>query len=158
MPLSPEVVKAWDTAHWEFSLVFEGLADEDVWRRAHPNLLSIGELASHMAYAEAKAAEEVNSSASIPSPLVDERARYYVGHQPFALNLSASETASELQRVHEAAKDAMNHESVDADAPLPSQPEFTVNTRAEYFGFHVAYHAGQAYSVRHLMGHETTDN
>jgi len=24
--------------------------------------------------------------------------------------------------------------------------------------FHVAYHTGQAYSVRHLLGHETEDN
>ena len=27
-----------------------------------------------------------------------------------------------------------------------------------YRAFHAAYHAGQAYSVRHIFGHKTTDN
>lgn len=30
------LIEAWDTAHWEFSLAFEGLADEDLWTRPHP--------------------------------------------------------------------------------------------------------------------------
>ena len=47
------LVKAWDTAHWEFTQVFEGLADEDVWRRPDPRILSVGELAGHIAYWEA---------------------------------------------------------------------------------------------------------
>lgn len=41
---------AWDEAHWEFTLAFEGLSDEDLWKRAHPRLLSVGELAGHVAY------------------------------------------------------------------------------------------------------------
>jgi hypothetical protein len=158
MPLDAAAVRAWDTAHWEFSLVFEGLADEDVWRRAHPGLLSIGELACHTAYWEAEVARGVNPQAAIQSPLVDARARYYSTHQPFSLPLGAAETAAELKRVHEAARDAMDAEGIDPAMALPDDPGFSLAARVEYFGFHVAYHAGQAYSVRHLMGHQTTDN
>ncbi|MEA2552859.1 MAG: hypothetical protein QOJ65_1035, partial [Fimbriimonadaceae bacterium] len=48
-----QLIKAWDEGQWEFSLAFEGLADEDVWRRPHPQLLSIGELAGHIAFWDA---------------------------------------------------------------------------------------------------------
>ena len=44
------LMMALDNAHREFYFVFEGLTDDDLWRRAHPNLLSVGELAGHVSY------------------------------------------------------------------------------------------------------------
>jgi hypothetical protein len=46
------LIKALDTAHWELGEAFKGLSDEDVWKRPHPRLLSVGELASHIAFWE----------------------------------------------------------------------------------------------------------
>ena len=36
------VLKALDTAMWEMGEAFKGLPDANVWRRAHPRLLSVG--------------------------------------------------------------------------------------------------------------------
>ena len=30
------LVNAWSTGPWELSLAFEGLSDEDLWKRPHP--------------------------------------------------------------------------------------------------------------------------
>ena len=43
----------WDEAHREFAIACEGLADEDLWTRPEPRLLSVGELAGHIAYWQA---------------------------------------------------------------------------------------------------------
>ncbi len=43
------------------------------------------------------------------------------------------------------------------DDPYHVQWE-TWGNLVQYQVFHVAYHTGQIYSVRHLLGHETEDN
>ena len=50
------LIDAWDEAHREFAIALEGLDDKDLWVRPHPRLLSIGELAAHIAATEARAA------------------------------------------------------------------------------------------------------
>lgn len=160
------LVKAWDSAHWEFSLVFEGLSDEDVWMRADPRLLSVGELAGHIAFWEAvgflpaAAGGEVDvAKFAIKSPLVDRGFRYYTSSadQPVKLAISSAEVLSELKRIHEEAKIEFLKDSPDSDAPTPGG-KMTYGQVLEYRAFHVAYHCGQAYTVRHLLGHTTTDN
>lgn len=145
----------WDTAHWEFTLAFEGLADEDLWRRADPRLLSVGELAGHVAYWESRYATEALAG----NPLADQRFGYYT-HQvggPVRLELGVAALLEALKGVHAAAKEAIAAHP-DLDAPFPPQPEMTWAQKVKYSVFHVAYHCGQAYSVRHLLGHDTTDN
>ncbi|MEO7717047.1 MAG: hypothetical protein ABIY70_12660 [Capsulimonas sp.] len=39
-----------DLGYFEAPFAFEGLADENVWKRPAPGLLSVGELAGHIAY------------------------------------------------------------------------------------------------------------
>jgi len=39
--------------YYEAKFAFEGFADENVWKRPAPGLLSVGELARHIAYWEA---------------------------------------------------------------------------------------------------------
>lgn len=158
-----ELIEAWDEAHWEFTLAFEGLSDEDLWRRAHPALLSIGELAGHVAYWQAVwtqgGGEDHPDPVSLPikSPLIDHAYRYYSTSvdSPASAALSVAEVLGELKRIHVAAKEALVGRSF-AD-PFPGQWG-TWGKLVRYQVFHVAYHCGQAYSVRHLMGHETTDN
>ena len=93
-------IEAWGVAHWEFTLAFEDLADEDLWRRPHPSLLSVGELAAHVAYSESQLPQPMTQS-----PLVDKRSRYYL-HQvddPLVLNLTVAQVLEELMTVHDAA-------------------------------------------------------
>src|SRR5205807_8520445 len=42
-----------ELGHYELKIAFEGLADENVWKRPAEGLLSVGELAGHIAYWEA---------------------------------------------------------------------------------------------------------
>lgn len=159
------LIKAWDEAFWEFSLVFEGLADGDVWKRAHPRLLSIGELAGHVAYgdtirASPPAPDGDLSQLAIKSPFIDHCFRYYLTEvdHPISLTMSADEVIAEVKRVHEAVKAAvLEIDPQDGDV-LPADNNWTWGGHLRYAIFHVAYHTGQAYSVRHLMGHTTTDN
>lgn len=160
-------VKAWDVAQWELGEAFDGLPDEAVWVRAHPSLLSIGELAGHMAYWNAQMiveltpkGEDGNEVALLESPLVNPAFRYFndqVNH-PVTLDLGAAETLSELNRIHGEAKAALvrvNEAGVDS---VPGLSDQRWQFHLQYRGFHVAYHTGQAYSVRHLLGHVTNDN
>jgi uncharacterized damage-inducible protein DinB len=152
---------AWDAAHWEFSLVFEDLANEDVWRRADPKLLSIGEIVAHMAYWQIKYANLLDPQAGIESPLAREGARYYLTtvESPLILEMTAAEVAAELDRVQKAAKAVfLRVEANREDALSFPGPGRTFGEFADYMVFHVAYHTGQAFSVRHLMGHKTNDN
>jgi len=159
--------KAWDVAHWEFTLAFEGLSDEDLWKRPHPRLLSVGELAGHLAYWEAVGVTPAEAGGkvdlehvSIKSPLVDNAFRYYTNSEnsPASLPIGCAEVLQELKRVHEEAKAEMTKNNPDSADIIPGFKENTYGQVMEYRVFHVAYHTGQAYSVRHLLGHTTTDN
>jgi uncharacterized damage-inducible protein DinB len=153
--------QAWDSAHWEFSLVFEGLGDKDLWRRADPRLLSVGELVCHMVYWQLTHTASLVPTFRFESPLMREEARYYLTNvgQPLRLEMSAEEVAKELDRVQKAVKEALLSIELGREAPMPFEgPGRTMGEFADYMVFHVAYHTGQAFSVRHLMGHKTNDN
>lgn len=152
---------AWDSAHWEFSLVFEDLSDADLWRRADPKLLSVGEIVCHMVYWQSMYVSKLNPPAKVESPLAREEASYYLTSvdRPLTLDLSVEEVAKELDRVQKAVKRGLLQVDLPRDAPMPIEgPGRTMGEFADYMVFHVAYHTGQAFSVRHLMGHKTNDN
>jgi hypothetical protein len=157
------LIEAWDEAHREFAIALGGLPDEDLWKRAHPRLLSIGELAGHVAYWQAVwtmgGGEDRPALERLPleSPLLDHAFRYYTTNveRPFQLDLGTLQVLAEVGRIHEAAKAAVGDRS--KDDPYPGQWG-TWGNLVQYQAFHVAYHTGQAYSVRHVLGHETEDN
>jgi len=151
----------WDSAHWEFSLVFEDLADADLWRRPAPMLLSVGELACHMAYAQVTYALKLDPDCGLHSPLAAEEARYYLQSvaSPLKLDLTVDQVSAEFDRVQKATKTVFLNSDATRETPLPFQgPGRTFGEFADYMVFHVAYHTGQAFSARHLMGHRTNDN
>lgn len=157
------LIEVWDEAHREFAIAFEGLTDEDLWKRPHPRLLSLGELAGHVAYWQAvwimgggNHRPELDQL-PIQSLLIDHGFRYYTGtvDHPYAVNLGVQAVLDEVMRVHEAAKAFVAEKG--KDEAYPGQWGTWGNV-IQYQGFHVAYHTGQAYSARHLMGHETEDN
>jgi|SRR5579862_1607007 len=157
------LIEAWDEAHREFAIALGGLRDEDLWKRAHPRLLSVGELAGHVAYWQAVwtlgGGNDRPDLAQLPirSPLLDHAFRYYTTNvdHAFELSLGTAHVIEEVKRIHEAAKAAVRDNG--KDDPCQSQWG-TWGNLVQYQVFHVAYHTGQAYSVRHLLGHETEDN
>lgn len=155
MPSKDALVEVWDTGHWELGEAFKGLDDASAWVRAHPNLLSIGEIAAHIAYWEAVKFVGKN----VDSPLVNEAARYYTSNlqTPMVLDLGADAIYREVQRVHALAREKVLA-CEDVATPHPYHAEATWANMLQYAIFHVAYHCGQIYSVRHLLGHQTEDN
>lgn len=150
-----EAMKPLDSAIWEMSEVFDGLKDEDVWVRAHPRLLSLGELAAHVAYGESK-----YFLGGSEGPLISEDLSYYpvTIKSPVVLSISAEDLYKEVKRIHESCRDWFLANRPDLNAKCPHRDEWTWAYTLEYMAFHIAYHTGQMYSVRHLMGHETNNN
>jgi uncharacterized damage-inducible protein DinB len=153
--------QAWDSAFWEFSLAFENLNDTDLWVRPHENLLSIGEITCHVVYCLTMYANKFAPDPFLVSPLAIKQASYYLHNvgSPIQLEMSVSAVLLEVERVQVATKAIFLASTATRDEPLAFDgPGETFGAFADYMIFHVAYHTGQAFSVRHLMGHETNDN
>lgn len=150
------LMKALDTTVWEMSEAFKDIPDEDVWKRPVPQLLSVGEIAAHVAYWEAQSFFGEN----FDSPLALASARYYTSNvsEPYSLPMKAEEVFAEVRRVHEACKAHFAAHPHDSEEANPNRGDWTWGFTVEYQVFHIAYHTGQIYSVRHLLGHQTPDN
>lgn len=150
------LLTALDTAIWELGEAFTDMPDADLWTRPHPKLLSVGELGGHIGYGLNK----WMALGEIESPLNEDELRYYpyTLEQPTQVALTSDEMYAEIKRVHELCKAAFAERNPSADDKHPVREEFTWGAALEYQVFHVAYHTGQIYSVRHLLGHETVDN
>jgi uncharacterized damage-inducible protein DinB len=152
---------ALEMCYFEVTEAFRGLADENVWKRPAEGLLSVGELAGHVAYWEAR---KFAGEGKVSSPLIDERFRYYqttLATPPSEdhLAMTAEEVCREALRVHEEAVAHFRALNPDLESHPPGwPPEYTYREFLKYAVFHVGYHTGQMYSARHLLGEETPDN
>lgn len=153
--------QAWDSAFWEYSLVFEEMSDADLWVRPHETLLSVGEIACHIVYWLVTHANKVIAEGLLTSPLAIQSTSYYLHNvgTPVQVDMGVQEVSAEVERIQKAAKSVFLATSSERDEPLAFDgPGRTFGEFADYMVFHVAYHTGQAFSVRHLMGHKTNDN
>ena len=156
------LIGAWDMGYDEYCEAFDGLNDEDLWRRPDPRLLSIGELTGHVAFHETMMT--AGRAALGSGPLIDEAFEYYTSEieNPVRLAMGVQEMRSHLLRHHQAAKSILTNLDPDSDDKAPEGlvewPDPTWGNIVKYMVFHVAYHGGQAYNARHLMGHTPPDN
>ena len=73
--------------------------------------------------------------------------------------LSAKQVLDELIRLHRAALAAFWQRGLDlASPPTGQNAEFTYEFLVQYQTFHLAYHTGQIYTARHLLGETPPDN
>lgn len=166
-------LKAIDLGYFEVSEAFKDLADEHVWLRPTVGLLSIGELAGHIAHMEAirfagnrddGSCSPDFSDSQIKSPLLDPRFRYYSTTLDSTsteeqLQLKAKQVWEELDRVHREAMAHLKVRNPDLKSPAPYwSPQSNYGELLHYVAFHVSYHTGQMYSVRHLLGDTPPDN
>lgn len=163
-------LKNLELGYFEVPFAFEGLADANIWKRPAPGLLSVGELAGHIAYWEAvRLAGESGeppdlSKCRVSSPLIDHRFAYYpitIASEPSEQHkaMTAQQVCRELVRVHE--ESVAHFKALDPDlqsTPPGCPPHYTYEHFLSYAVFHVSYHTGQIYSARHLLGEETPDN
>ncbi|MEP6754267.1 MAG: DinB family protein [Chthonomonadales bacterium] len=157
-----------DGGYFEIGEAFKGLANENVWKRPAEGLLSVGEIAGHIAYWEAlRFAGEGEDLAScrVSSPLIDVRFRYYTSSITTSpsdkhLAMTAQQVYQELLRVHTESVACIKALNPDMEStPTGQLPGgFTYGSQFEYMVFHIGYHTGQMYSVRHLLGEKTPDN
>ena len=161
-----------DMGYFEVKEAFGGLADANVWKRPAAGLLSVGELAGHIAYWEAgRLASDGGDHAKpdlatcrVSSPLIDHRFGYYpttIATSPSEqhLTMTAKQVCAELLRVHE--ESVVHFKALNPDlgtTPPGYPPNYTYGAFLQYAAFHVSYHTGQMYSARHLLGEETPDN
>jgi len=165
---------------YEVKFAFEGLADENVWKRPAEGLLSVGELAGHIAYWQAvrlageggEPDPDANGVSMLPdlakccvsSQLIDHRFAYYskttaATPSEQLLAMTAEQVCSELLRVHEESVAHFKALNPELDNSAPGWPQgWTYRGFLEYLVFHIGYHTGQMYSVRHLLGDQTPDN
>ncbi|GAB4458570.1 MAG: hypothetical protein OHK0029_20000 [Armatimonadaceae bacterium] len=165
-------LKMLDLVYFEVPFAFEGLSDENVWKRPAPRLLSVGELAGHIAYweaikfADAGGAEEHPdlTRCAVRSLLIDHRFRYHTTTLAMSPSdehraMTAEKVCQELLRIHGENRTYFLAQSHDLTRPVPGYPpQFTYEELLKYNIFHVSYHTGQMYTVRHLFGEETPDN
>jgi hypothetical protein len=158
--------------YYEVTFAFEGMADENVWRRPAPGLLSVGELAGHVAYWEAvRLAGGVGADGKpdlaqckVSSPLIDHRFHYLeptLAQPPTDEHraMTAEQVCRELVRVHEESVAHFRALNPDLESTPPGYPaNYTYRAFLTYAAFHVAYHTGQMYTARHLFGETPPDN
>lgn len=169
-----------EEGYFEVKSAFEGLADENVWKRPAKGLLSVGEIAGHIAYWEAvrlageggESEPDANgislkpdlSKCRVSSLLIDHRFGYYPttiatppSDEHFAM--TTEQVCNELLRVHQESVAYLKAHKPDMESAPPGwPPDNTYGFFLKYLVFHIAYHTGQMYSVRHLLGDETPDN
>ncbi len=161
---------------FELGEAFKELKDENVWKRPAEGLLSVGEIAGHVTYwhvlrlvGDGGFGDPDRSSewpvTPIKSPLVSHRFRYYnpsISMSPSEEHraMSAQAVNDEVMRVHNEVIALFMARNTDLKALIPGSdwPEFTYEEALKYQVFHIAYHTGQIYSARHLLGEETVDN
>ena len=159
----PTLLEAWDEAYRELEIAINGTPVDDLWARPHPKLLSVGELVGHIAYGHAAWVLCAGTSKPLPehfpfeSPLFGPQFRYYLYtvEEPVRLSLTVGELWAEILKIRSASQGVLAE--LEYDSPYPGQWGKWGNL-IQYMVFHVAYHTGQIYSVRHLLGHETEDN
>jgi uncharacterized damage-inducible protein DinB len=164
-----------ELAYFELGEAFKGLKDENVWKRPAEGLLSVGEIAGHVAHwAALRLVGDGGCSGTDPtwgmstcpvtSPLIDPRFRYYTNTREYSPSaeqraMTADQVWREVLRVHKEVMALFNERNVDlAGHPPTCPPNLTYEELLKYQAFHVAYHAGQIYMTRHLLGEETVDN
>jgi uncharacterized damage-inducible protein DinB len=156
----------------ELAEAFDGLADENVWKRPGANLLSVGEIAGHMAQCEATMLTGPGPSFEATPvsvlPIKSWLLRDEFKYPPITLQndvvadvtaRTAAEVHAELKRVHDEAAAFAKGRDLGPDDHVSGWPEdHKWGPWLTYAAFHVAYHTGQIYLTRHLLGEATPDN
>lgn len=161
-----------ELGYYEVPFAFEGLRDKNVWKRPSPGLLSVGELAGHIAYWEAGKLAGAGGEKGHPdltmcrvsSLLIDPRFGYFpttltTPPSEQHLAMTAKQVGDELLRVHQETTESLKALNPDLSSGVPGYSlNHTYEEVLKYAVFHVSYHTGQMYSARHLLGEETPDN
>jgi hypothetical protein len=170
--MDPEVfhlVEAWHWMYFETDLLFEGLSESNLHRRPTPALLAVSEPIAHVTRSEASIVywylfgqprESLDDCLfrrpefGWPPTMVESEVNLELAQ------MTVLEVTDEYLRQH------ARRYSLAQTIALPADYRFdddwprvaTLRDRLRIAAYHVAYYAGQIYSVRHLLGEETPEN
>lgn len=163
------LIEAWHWMYFETDLVLGGILPENLHRRPSANLLSISEHLAHVARSEGSIFCRYLLGQSDAQWQTSLLTKDVFGWPPTMLESPADEDLARLsleelkaeylhlhERCYESAKEmklAANHQFHDEWDRIT-----TVRDRLRIAAYHVAYHCGQIYSTRHLLGEETPEN
>lgn len=152
----PTLITALNTAIWELGEAMTDFPDKDLWTRPHENLLSTGELLTHLIGGETS----VFLGPNYEHPLLNSASDYYPHNlnNPFQNSLTAADMYAELKQIHQECINAYQKIQPLAEDRNPFRDQWSWGEAIEYMVFHFAYHTGQIYSLRHILGHQTVDN
>lgn len=163
------LIEAWHWMYFEADLLFEGLGEGNLHRRPGENLLAVSEHVAHLVRSEASIVERYlwgrpedewadtlmrKSQFGWPPTMLDQPVDSELA------TLTVSEVYGELMSQHTRCYESALSLELDADFEFGDDWDRcrTVRDRLRIAAYHVAYHAGQIYSVRHLLGEQTPEN
>ena len=163
------LIDAWHWMYFETDLLFAGLAQENLHRRPGPGLLAVSEHVAHVCRSEASIINRYLFGQSVAEwedslfrlPLFGWPPTMLEGPiHPELARLSGEEVEAEYRRQHECCYALARTLSLPADFRFDDGWDrcTTVRDRLRIAAYHVAYHAGQIYAVRHALGESTPDN
>ena len=163
------LVEAWHWMYFETDLVLGGIHPEHLHRRPAANLISISEHLAHVARSEASIIFRYllgkDPEHWPESRLFHERYGWPPTMLESAVNpelaaFSLEDLVTEYARCHDLCYQAAKLLETAADHGFNDAWDrvVTVRDRLRIAAYHVAYHHGQIYSVRHMLGEETLDN
>ena len=163
------LIESWHWMYFETDLVLGGVKEENLHRRPAPNLLSISEHLAHVARSEGSIICRYLAGESDSEWQTSVLTKQVFGWPPTMLE---SPTDAELasMSLHEIATEylALHDRCYQLALTLDLAPDHvfddawdrvtSVRDRLRIAAYHVGYHAGQIYTVRHLLGEETPEN
>jgi hypothetical protein len=164
------LVNAWDWSYVDFDMAFEGMSHETLHRRASESQISIAEVAAHTIYSEASIIlrylldvpkEGWGDHFMLRDPYGWPPRILEVPSDPALLAMSVAEVKGAWRDHHQSFHRQLepfqlsaNHRFVDEW----SEAAPDVETRLRFAAYHVAYHIGQIYTLRQVLGENTPDN
>lgn len=163
------LIETWHWMYFETDLVLGGIAAEHLHQRPAPNLLAISEHLAHVARSEASIVFRYLLGRPDEEWQTSVLTRDVFGWPPTMLekpieedlaSLTLAEIAGEYLSLHDRCYRAALTLELPADHAFEDAWDrvTTVRDRLRIAAYHVAYHAGQIYSARHLLGEDTPEN
>lgn len=155
--------------YFEADFLFDGLSESNLHRRPGQNLLSVSEHVAHLVRSEASIVERYLWGRPEEEWADSLMRRAKFGWPPTLLEqpvdselaqLSIAVVYEELMSQHARCYQSALALELSADFEFGDDWDRcrTVRDRLRIAAYHVAYHAGQIYSARHMLGEETPEN
>ncbi|MBX3097915.1 MAG: DUF664 domain-containing protein [Fimbriimonadaceae bacterium] len=164
-----QLIEAWHWMYFETDLVLGDVKEENLHRRPAPNLLSISEHLAHVSRSEASIFCRYIAGQPDEEWQTSVMTKPIFGWPPTMLEHPVDTELTEFDlpsitgeylRLHEHCYRVAQTIELGPDHRFDDSWERikTLRDRLRIAAYHVAYHAGQIYTVRHLLGEDTPEN